>query len=173
MPVPSQEGERSCICKCRDIHFVPVSTIFRLDFGNVLKVCGLFCFYYIHVLSSNKGIFVWPIWTEVKLSIFSYPGKITGYWITKRSFPYRGPYWSEPIWASTSSQANMCVSFSRCRKYVINNLIHGHFHFGLVITPRPILDLDSVSGQYGGLGMITRPIRKCPCINLFFILRSF
>ena len=35
------------------------------------------------------------------------PGKITGYWITTRSFPYRGPYWPGPIWASTSSQANM------------------------------------------------------------------
>jgi hypothetical protein len=27
--------------------------------------------------------------------------------------------------------------------------------------------LDSVSGQYGGLGMITRPIWKRPCINLY------
>jgi hypothetical protein len=39
--------------------------------------------------------------------------------------------------------------FSKCRKYVINSLIHGHFHIGLVIIPRPILALDSVSGQYG------------------------
>ena len=39
--------------------------------------------------------------------------------------------------------------FSRCRKYVINSLIHGHFHIGLVIIPRPILALDVVSGQYG------------------------
>ena len=45
--------------------------------------------------------------------------------------------------------------FSRCRKYVIKSLLHGHFHIGLVIIPRPI---------YGGLGMITRPIWKCPCI---------
>ena len=121
--------------------------------------------------------------TGSKLSIFSHPEKITGYWITTRSFPYRGPYWPGPIWASTSSQANMGVSFranmgldfvsgqygclfSRCRKYVINSLIHGHFHIGLVIIPRPILALDCVSGQYGGLGMITRPIWKCPCINL-------
>jgi hypothetical protein len=29
--------------------------------------------------------------------------------------------------------------FSRYRKYVINSLIHGHFHIGLVIIPRPIL----------------------------------
>jgi hypothetical protein len=48
--------------------------------------------------------------------------------------------------------------FSRCRKNVINSLIHWHFHIGLVIIPRPI---------YGGLGMITRPIWKCPCINLY------
>ena len=57
--------------------------------------------------------------------------------------------------------------FSRCRKYVLNSLIHGHFHIGLVIIPRPILALDSVSGQCGGLGMITRPIWKCSCINLY------
>jgi len=37
-----------------------------------------------------------------KLFIFSHPGQITGYWITPRSFPY---------WASTSSQANIGVSF--------------------------------------------------------------
>jgi hypothetical protein len=37
--------------------------------------------------------------TGSKLSIFSHPGKITGYWITTRSFPYRGPYWPGPIWA--------------------------------------------------------------------------
>jgi hypothetical protein len=49
--------------------------------------------------------------TGGKLSIFSHPGKITGYWITTRSFPYRGPYWPGPIWASTSSQPNMGVSF--------------------------------------------------------------
>jgi hypothetical protein len=57
--------------------------------------------------------------------------------------------------------------FSRRRKYVINSLIHGHFHIGLVIIPRPILAIDSVSGQYGGLGMITRPIWKYPCIYLY------
>ena len=32
-----------------------------------------------------------------------------------------------------------------------------------------ILDLDSVSGQYGGLG-IARPIWKCPCINLYLLM---
>ena len=55
-------------------------------------------------------------------------------------------------------------------KYVINSLIHGHFHIGLVIIPRRILALGSVSGQYGGLGMITRPIWKCPCINLYLFV---
>jgi hypothetical protein len=49
--------------------------------------------------------------TGSKLSICSHPGKITGYWITTISFPYRGPYWSTPIWASTLSQANIGVSF--------------------------------------------------------------
>ena len=73
--------------------------------------------------------------TGSKLSIFSHPGKITAYWITTRSFPYRGQYG--------------CL-FSRCRKYAINSLIHGHFHIGLV--------------------MITRTIWKCPCINLYVYL---
>ena len=45
------------------------------------------------------------------MSIFLHPGKIIGYWITTRSFPYRGPYWPGSIWVSTSSQANMGVSF--------------------------------------------------------------
>jgi hypothetical protein len=46
--------------------------------------------------------------TGSKLSIFSHPGKITGYWITTRSFPYQAHI---GLWASTSSQANMGVSF--------------------------------------------------------------
>jgi hypothetical protein len=45
--------------------------------------------------------------TGSKLSIFSHPGKITSYWITTRSFPYR----PGPIWASISSRVNMGVSF--------------------------------------------------------------
>jgi hypothetical protein len=49
--------------------------------------------------------------TGSKLSIFSHPGKITGYWITTRSFPYRDPVGIEAQWASTSSQVNMGVSF--------------------------------------------------------------
>jgi hypothetical protein len=44
--------------------------------------------------------------------------------------------------------------FSRCRKYVIKGLIPGHFQIDQVIIPRPILALESVSGQYGGLGMM-------------------
>jgi hypothetical protein len=86
--------------------------------------------------------------TGSKLSILSHPGKITGYWIITRSFPYRGP-------------GQYGCHFSRCRKYVINSLIHGHFHIGLVIIPRSI---------YGGLGMITRPIWKCPRNNLYLCL---
>ena len=62
--------------------------------------------------------------------------------------------------------------FSRCRNYVISSLIHGHFHIGLVIILWPILALDSISGQCGGLGMISRPIWKCPCINLYLFDRE-
>ena len=80
--------------------------------------------------------------TGGKLSIFSPIWKITGYWITTRSFPYRGPYWPRP--------GQYGCLFSRCRKYVLNSLIHGHFHIGLVIIPRPILARDRVEGQYGG-----------------------
>ena len=37
--------------------------------------------------------------TGSKLSIFSHPGKIAGYWITTRSFPYQGLR-LRPIWVS-------------------------------------------------------------------------
>jgi hypothetical protein len=39
--------------------------------------------------------------------------------------------------------------FSRCRKYAINSLIHGHFHIGLVIIPRPILARDGPRRRRG------------------------
>ena len=103
--------------------------------------------------------------TGSKLSIFSHPGKITGYYYKIISI-------SRPILARANIGLDFvsgqygCL-FSRCRKYVINSLIHEHFHIGLVITPRPILARDGVEGQYGGLGMIIRPIWKCPCINLY------
>jgi hypothetical protein len=48
--------------------------------------------------------------TEVNCPYFT-PRENKRYWITTRSFPYRGPYWSGPIWSSTSPQANMGVSF--------------------------------------------------------------
>jgi hypothetical protein len=31
--------------------------------------------YYYYILSSNKGIFVWPIWPEVNCPYFHTPGK--------------------------------------------------------------------------------------------------
>jgi hypothetical protein len=49
------------------------------------------------------------------------------------------------IWRPILARANMSLDFvsgqygclfSRCRKYVINSLIHGHFHSVLVIIPR-------------------------------------
>ena len=69
--------------------------------------------------------------TGSKLSIFSHPGKIT-------------------------NRANMGLDFvsgqygclfSRCRKYVVNSLIHGHFHIDLVIIPRPILAIETHIGH--------------------------
>jgi hypothetical protein len=60
--------------------------------------------------------------TGSKLSIFSHPGKITGYWITARSFPYRGLLqintWAFPYWPAYHPET-------------------------------PILALNCVSGQYG------------------------
>ena len=46
-------------------------------------------------------------------------------------------------------------------------LIHGHFHIGLVIIPRPPYWPETQSRVNMGRGMITRPIWKCPCIKLF------
>ena len=55
--------------------------------------------------------------TGSKLSIFSHPGKITGYWIITRSFPYQGPYWPgqygprlrlRPIWVSLFQMSEVC-----------------------------------------------------------------
>ena len=48
--------------------------------------------------------------------------------------------------------------FSRCWKYVINSLIHGHFHIGLVMIPRPPYWAETQSRANMGRGMITRPI---------------
>ena len=96
--------------------------------------------------------------TGSKLSIFSHPGKITVFGLLQDHFHI------EAHIDFVSGQYGYL--FSRCRKYVINSLIHGHFHIGLVIIPRPILARDGVECQYGGLWMITRPIWKCPCINL-------
>ena len=49
----------------------------------------------------------------------------------------------------------------------IYRLIHGHFHIGLVIIPRPPYLPETESRANMGQGMITRSIWKCPCIKLF------
>jgi hypothetical protein len=46
-------------------------------------------------------------------------------------------------------------------------LIHGHFHIGLVIIPRPPYWPEKQLRANMGRGMITGPIWKCPCIKLF------
>jgi hypothetical protein len=55
------------------------------------------------------------------------------------------------------------------RSNKIYRLIHGHFHIGLVIIPRPPYWPETASRANMGRGMITRPIWKCPCIKLFII----
>jgi hypothetical protein len=51
-------------------------------------------------------------------------------------------------------------------KYIYR-LMHGHFHIGLVIIPRPPYWTSTPSRANMGREMITRPIWKCPCIKLF------
>ena len=51
--------------------------------------------------------------------------------------------------------------------YNIYRLIHGHFHIGLVIIPRPPYWPETESRANMSRGMITRPIWQCPCIKLF------
>ena len=90
-----------------------------------------------YILSSNKVIFVWPIWPEVNCSYLHTPRK-------NRLLDY---YKIISISRLILVQGNMGLDFvsgqygclfSRCWKYVINSLIYGHFHIGLVIIPRPI-----------------------------------
>jgi hypothetical protein len=79
---------------------------------------------------------------------------------------------SRPILAARANMGHDFISgqygclFSRCRKYVINSLIHGHFHIGLVIIPSthigPRLHLGPIWGSLDD----NQPIWKCPCINL-------
>ena len=68
--------------------------------------------------------------TGSKLSIFSHPGKITVIGLLQDHFHIEAH-----IGLDFVSGQYGCL-FSRCRKYVINSLIHGHFHIGLVIIPR-------------------------------------
>ena len=49
---------------------------------------------------------------------------------------------------------------------IIYRLIHGHFHIGLVIIPRPPHWPETEPRSNMGRVMITRPIWKCPCIKL-------
>ena len=49
----------------------------------------------------------------------------------------------------------------------IYRLIHGHFHIGLVIIPRPPYWPETESRANMGRGIITRTIWKYSCIKLF------
>ena len=113
-------------------------------------------------------MFVWPIWPEVNCPYFHTPGKSPVIGLLQDHFHIEAHIVRANMGLNFVSGQYGCL-FSRCWKYVINSLVHGHFHVGLVIIPRPILALDSVSDQYGGVGMIIRPIWKCPCINLYLL----
>ena len=93
--------------------------------------------------------------TGNNLSIFSHPGKITGYWITTRSFPYRGPYCPgqygprlrlRPIWVSLFQMLEVCNKQFNTWAFPYWPGYHPSTHIGPRLR----------------LGMINRPIWKCP-----------
>ena len=90
-----------------------------------------------YILSSNKGIFVWPIWLEVNCPYFHTREN-------NRLLDYcKIISISRPILARTNMGLDFVSGqygrlFSRCRKYVINSLIHGHFHIGSRLRLGPI-----------------------------------
>jgi hypothetical protein len=80
--------------------------------------------------------------TGSKLSICSHPGKYPVIGLLQDHFHIEAHIARAYMGLDFVSGQYGCL-FSRCRKYVINNLIHGHFHNGgLVIIPRPILALS-------------------------------
>ena len=114
---------------------------FSIRFRN--GTCIIMLDYYI--LSSNKDIFVWPIWPEVNCPYFHTPGKYPVIGLLQDHFHIEAHIGLANMGLDFVSGQYGCL-FSRCRKYVINSLIHGHFHIGLVIIPRPILARDGVKG---------------------------
>jgi hypothetical protein len=68
---------------------------------------------------------------------------------------------------SLFDQSNFDISRINIIEWNKYRLIHGQFHIGLVIIPRPPYWPEIESRANMGLGMITRPIWKCPCIKLF------
>ena len=71
-----------------------------------------------------------------------------------------------PSWWHDHLLLTTNIVFSTTRGNIYR-LIHGHFHIGLVIIPRPPHWPETQSRANMGRGMITRPIWKCPCIKLF------
>jgi hypothetical protein len=63
--------------------------------------------------------------TGSKLSIFSHPGKITGFWKLQDHFHIETHIARANMGLDFVSGQYGCL-FSRCWKYVINSLIHGH-----------------------------------------------
>jgi hypothetical protein len=57
-------------------------------------------------------------------------------------------------------------------QFIIYRLIHGHFHIGLVIIPRPPYWPETQSSANMGRGMIWS-IWKCPCIKSFITCWNF
>jgi hypothetical protein len=90
-----------------------------------------------------------PIWKCPYIKLF-----ITYF----RHLEKRHPYWPETKSRPILTWANMGLDME---------MITWAFPYSPGYHPSPLLAPDCVSGLYEGLGMITRPIWKCPYIKLF------
>jgi hypothetical protein len=102
----------------------------------------------------NTVVFLW----------FIYFGIIC---INTRTLPYLSVnnYFPCRFFAITNeSKIILSIEQNSSILYLVNiyRLIHGHFHIGMVIIPRPPYWPDMQSRANMGRGMITRPIWKCP-----------
>jgi hypothetical protein len=102
----------------------------------------------------NTVVFLW----------FIYFGIIC---INTRTLPYLSVnnYFPCRFFAITNeSKIILSIEQNSSILYLVNiyRLIHGHFHIGMVIIPRPPYWPDMQSRANMGRGMMTRPIWKCP-----------
>jgi hypothetical protein len=73
--------------------------------------------------------------TGSKLSIFSHPGKILGYWITTRSFPYRGIYYILP----TSRKVTPILAWDEVEAHIGPGQYGHRYGNDLVVIQLPVI----------------------------------